>query len=122
MVGIACDSPAAKLAARHTTAATAVPIALSAKTGGLGSRFRSTLPNAAAVAAPKIVSRPMNGTATPSSPAKMTATPPIAIAAAKSLRGTSRSTPNAAARSAVESGTVAKRTAEIPLGTVCSPR
>jgi len=34
---------------------------------------------------------------------------------------TSRSTPRIAARSAVESGTVANSTAAIPLGTVCSP-
>src|SRR5712692_10308435 len=65
VVGIACDSPTRKLATRHTAAATAVPIALSAKTGGLGSRFKSTLPRAAAVAAPKTVSSPVNGTATP---------------------------------------------------------
>ncbi len=98
-----------------------MPIAFSGMTCCFGACFNSTFASAAALAAPKMVSSPANGTATPSSPAKMTATPPIATTAATSLRVTSASTWNPAASSAVVSGTVAKSTAEMPLGTDCSP-
>src|SRR5258708_14224125 len=121
VVGIACDSPIATLTTRHTPAPTAVPTAFSGITSCFGDSFSSTFASAAALAPQNTVSSPASGTETPSSPAKITATPAIATIAAMSLRATRRSTPNSAARIAVVNGTDANRTAAMPLGTVVSP-
>jgi hypothetical protein len=122
VAGTAWGSPSAKLAAAAIGAPTAQPTALAPNGSWRGPRLSSTVPRPALVAPAKIAARPSAGACALSADENSTATPPSATTAPSSLAGVRRSSPNARAMSALDSGSVAYTTAASPDGTTRSPQ